>query len=76
MNRTFMNSRPLGIILKTCVIASCLAGIATHSKSASGIFMSSMFKAFTIQSNIWIALISAVFLLIESLRKSGNVRCF
>lgn len=52
--------------LKICVIASCASGIATHSASGGTGFMSSIFKAFTIQSNVWIALIYMAVLLNES----------
>lgn len=44
-NRSFLI--PLG------VAASCFLGIFTHSTLPNGDFMVSIFKAFTIQSNIW-----------------------
>lgn len=65
MPRSAISESLTGKALKIGVIASCITGIATHSTSGDGGFMSSIFQAFTIQSNIWIALICAVELLSE-----------
>lgn len=53
----------IGNILKICIILSCTAGIVLHIVNDDSGFMNRIFLAFTIQSNIWIALICMVFLL-------------
>jgi hypothetical protein len=53
------------------VAASCFMGIFTHSSMQNGVFMAAIFKAFTIQSNIWagsIALIGLGFSLFSNRR--------
>lgn len=50
------------VLLKLGVAASCWIGINQHDVSLSGGFMDSIYKAFTMQSNIWIAAICLVFL--------------
>lgn len=55
------------------VAASCCLGILTHSTMQNGDFMAAIFKAFTIQSNIWagsIALLGLGFSLFSK-NKSG-----
>jgi hypothetical protein len=49
--------------LKLGVITSCVTGILQHDVTLSGGFMNSIFKAFTMQSNIWVASICFVFLI-------------
>lgn len=50
------------IILKLAIVASALFGILQHDLDISGGYMRSIFMAFTIQSNIWIAVLSLVLL--------------
>lgn len=60
---------PFGVAL------SCTLGIITHSSLQNGDFMASIFKAFTIQSNIWvgsIALVGAGFHLIAGKMKTPS----
>jgi hypothetical protein len=56
-----------GLALKSGVIASCVIGISLQLTASGGSFMSasSIFLYFTIESNIWIALICVVFLLTD-----------
>ncbi len=54
-------------LLKILVLVSCVLGIAQHGSSMSDGFMQSVFVAFTTQSNIWIALICIVFLILDTL---------
>lgn len=55
----------LSIALKLGIIASCCTGLFQHDLGVSGGFMRSIFKAFTMQSNIWVAAICFVFLIYE-----------
>lgn len=52
----------LSVLLKLGVIASSCIGILQHDLDVSDGFMNSIFMAFTIESNIWIAAICFVFL--------------
>lgn len=60
-----------GTALKLGVIVSCFLGIFLQITAKGGSFMSSapIFLYFTIQSNIWIAVICAVFLIADLARK-------
>lgn len=66
-----VQNRLSSAILKLGVAASCLFGIFSHHLSWSGGFMNSIFKAFTIQSNLWISVICLVFFGFE-LRGQGQ----
>lgn len=57
------------MLIKLGVAASCWIGINQHDISLSGGFMDSIYKAFTMQSNIWIAVICLVFLGIDLINK-------
>lgn len=52
-------------LIKLSVLISCVLGIAQHSSTMSGGFMHSIFAAFTAQSNIWIAVICVVFMILD-----------
>ncbi len=65
MPQTASPDRALGVVLKACVVISCLAGIATHGATGDSGLTGSLFKAFTIQSNACTAIISGLFLAAE-----------
>lgn len=56
-----LKNRIVSATLKLGVTASCLIGILSHQLIWSGGFMNSIFKAFTVQSNLWISAICLVF---------------
>lgn len=55
----------LDLILKAGVVLSCCLGIGLHFIADTGGFMNVIFRAFTIQSNIWIALACLLFLVLD-----------
>jgi hypothetical protein len=61
----------VSILFKLGVMVSCWIGINQHDLSLSDGFMDSIFKAFTMQSNIWMAVICLVFLGFDWIQK-GN----
>jgi len=58
--------------LKLGVVASCCIGIAQHDLGLSRGFMDSILKAFTMQSNIWIAAGCLVFLTFEIAQRGAR----
>lgn len=62
---TAQSIRSIG--LKTAIVASALVGVWQHKPDLSNGFMNSVYKAFTIQSNLWIAGASLVLISLELL---------
>ena len=63
-NHLVSKEKIIRYILKIGVILSCVIGIALHFKTATSGFMNRIFLAFTIQSNMWIAAICLIFLVL------------
>lgn len=73
INATSDKRKVIGFLLKTGVILSCSFGIALHLIADTSGFMSRIFLAFTIQSNMWIAGICLIHLLISLLLKNFKI---
>lgn len=63
---TAKQNTALSALFKILILLSCVLGISQHSSSLSSGFMHSVFTAFTTQSNIWIALICIIFLVLDT----------
>ncbi|HZW48704.1 MAG TPA: Pr6Pr family membrane protein [Bacillota bacterium] len=68
-----LRKRIASVVLKLGVAASCCMGILSHHGIGSGNFIYSIYKAFTIQSNLWISGLCLIFLSFE-LTENGQRR--
>ncbi|MFA5342299.1 MAG: hypothetical protein WC332_11045 [Clostridia bacterium] len=72
VNNIESKRKDIGSILKIGVIFSCTTGIVLHLTADTSGFMNRIFLAFTIQSNMWIAGICLLFLIIDIVRKNES----
>lgn len=64
-NIWILRTKPIGYILKAGVIISFTLGLLFHFIDTRSGFTGDIFRAFTIQSNLWIATLCAVFLVMD-----------